>query len=109
MNRSASRTLLQLGALGTLAAGSSAWAATVQLKLDLPRLNVAEYHRPYVAVWVEKAGESGPAVAQLAVWYDIKKQNNAVLDVSLDGRWQVIETSIADMRRKLVAKYKVDF
>ena len=33
MNRSASRTLLQLGALGTVAAGSSAWAATVQLKL----------------------------------------------------------------------------
>ncbi|UXH78175.1 DUF2271 domain-containing protein [Roseateles amylovorans] len=81
MNRSASRhpsrALLALGALGTLSAGSSAWAATVQLKLELPRLNVAEYHRPYVAVWVEKAGESGPAVAQLAIWYDIKKQNNA--------------------------------
>ncbi|MDH0865502.1 DUF2271 domain-containing protein [Mitsuaria sp. GD03876] len=80
MNRSASRPLLQLGALGTLgllATGSSAWAASVQLKLELPRLNVAEYHRPYVAVWVEKTGESGPAVAQLAVWYDIKKQNNA--------------------------------
>ncbi|WP_423596396.1 DUF2271 domain-containing protein [Roseateles sp. MS654] len=80
MNRSASRSLLQLGALGalgTLTMGSSAWAATVQLKLELPRLNVAEYHRPYIAVWVEKAGESGPAVAQLAVWYDIKKQNNA--------------------------------
>ena len=80
MNRSASRTLLQIGALGTLgtlAVGSSAWAATVQLKLEVPRLNVAEYHRPYIAVWVEKAGESGPAVAQLAVWYDTKKQNNA--------------------------------
>lgn len=80
MNRSASRTLLQIGALGTLgtlAIGSSAWAATVQLKLEVPRLNVAEYHRPYIAVWVEKAGESGPAVAQLAVWYDTKKQNNA--------------------------------
>ncbi len=77
MNRSASRSLLQIGALATLATGSSAWAATVQLKLEVPRLNVAEYHRPYIAVWVEKAGESGPAVAQLAVWYDTKKQNNA--------------------------------
>ncbi|OWQ88465.1 hypothetical protein CDN99_16550 [Roseateles aquatilis] len=81
MHRSAprlpSRTLLALGALGAFGAGSSAWAATVQLKLELPRLNVAEYHRPYIAVWVEKAGESGPAVAQLAVWYDVKKQNNA--------------------------------
>ena len=39
----------------------------------------------------------------------ITKQNNAVLDVSLDGVWQTLETSISDMRRKLVAKYKVDF
>ncbi|MET0210985.1 MAG: DUF2271 domain-containing protein [Burkholderiaceae bacterium] len=77
MNRSASRTLLALGALGTVATGSSAWAAGVQLKLEVPRLNVAEYHRPYIAVWIEKAGESGPAVGQLAVLYDIKKQNNA--------------------------------
>lgn len=81
MNRSLRRpsrpALLALGALGTVGFGSCAWAATVQLKLELPRLNVAEYHRPYVAVWVEKAGESGPAVAQLAVWYDIKKNNNA--------------------------------
>jgi hypothetical protein len=39
----------------------------------------------------------------------LKKQSNSVLDVELNGRWQVIETSIADMRRKLVTKYKVDF
>lgn len=39
----------------------------------------------------------------------INKQTNAVLNVELDGRWQVLETSIADMRRKLIAKYKVEF
>ncbi len=61
------------GALGL--AGSPVWAAEVQLKLDLPRLNVAEYHRPYVAVWLERPGEAG-AAAQLAVWYDLKKPNN---------------------------------
>ncbi|HEY1102930.1 MAG TPA: DUF2271 domain-containing protein [Burkholderiaceae bacterium] len=62
--------------LGTLALGQQAWAAgSVQLKLDVPRLNVAEYHRPYVAVWLEKPGEPG-AAAQLAVLYDIKKNNN---------------------------------
>ena len=49
-----------LGMLGL--AGTSAWAAEVQLKLDIPRLNVAEYHRPYVAVWLEKAG------GELLVW-----------------------------------------
>ncbi|MCV2369171.1 DUF2271 domain-containing protein [Roseateles oligotrophus] len=51
-----------------------AWAAEVQLSLELPRLNVAEYHRPYVAIWAERAGE--PATS-LAVWYDQKKANNA--------------------------------
>lgn len=65
---------LALGALGSLALGSPAWAASVQLQLELPRLNVAEYHRPYVAVWLEKAGEPA-AMAQLAVWYDLKKPN----------------------------------
>jgi len=61
--------------LGLLTFGSQAWAASVQLKLELPRLNVAEYHRPYVAVWLEKPGQATSA-AQLAVWYDVKKSNN---------------------------------
>jgi hypothetical protein len=39
----------------------------------------------------------------------IRKQSGAVLSVQLDGKWQAIETSIADMRRKMVEKYKVDF
>ncbi len=39
----------------------------------------------------------------------IKKQNYAVLDSALNGTWEGLETSIGDMRRKLVAKYKVDF
>src|SRR5262249_12709743 len=39
----------------------------------------------------------------------VENQSNAVLNVSLDQRWQVLETSIADMRKKLVLKYKVDF
>ncbi|MDT7836655.1 DUF2271 domain-containing protein [Aquabacterium sp. OR-4] len=64
-----------LGIFGSLAVGSPAWAASLQLQLELPRLNVAEYHRPYVAVWVEKPGQAG-AMAQLAVWYDLKKANN---------------------------------
>ena len=39
----------------------------------------------------------------------IKKQYADVMSVQLDTRWQAIETSVADMRRKLVTKYKVDF
>lgn len=63
-----------LAALGSLALASPAWAASVQLQLELPRLTVAEYHRPYVAVWLERPGQPG-AMAQLAAWYDQKKPN----------------------------------
>jgi hypothetical protein len=68
------RYSMAMGAAVALAA--PAFAADANLKLELPRLSVAEYHRPYVAVWVEKATDQGFA-ANLAVWYDIKKKDNA--------------------------------
>lgn len=76
MTTSTSRTAATATTLGLLALGStSTWAASLQLTLELPRLSVAEYHKPYVAVWLEKEGQPN-AVAQLAVWYDLKKANN---------------------------------
>ena len=33
----------------------------------MPKLNVAEYHRPYVAVWLEGADQK--VAANLSVWY----------------------------------------
>jgi hypothetical protein len=39
----------------------------------------------------------------------IKKQSDAMLSVDLDKRWQALETSVSDVRRKMVEKYKVDF
>ena len=39
----------------------------------------------------------------------INKQYNSVLSVQVDVRWQALESSIADTRRKLVAKYQVEF
>jgi hypothetical protein len=55
--------------LGAAVAGPAAAAGTVTV--TVPRLNVAEYHRPYVAIWLEPAG--GGAARTLAVWYDIRK------------------------------------
>ncbi|WP_374587247.1 DUF2271 domain-containing protein [Ideonella dechloratans] len=76
MTTSTSRTAATATTLGLLALGStSSWAATLQLTVELPRLSVAEYHKPYVAVWLEKDGQPN-AAGQLAVWYDIKKANN---------------------------------
>ena len=54
-------------ALSGLLATMPAYAATLDINVEIPKLNVAEYHRPYVAVWVEDA--SGKAAANLAVWY----------------------------------------
>jgi hypothetical protein len=50
-------------------------SAELSIKLELPRLQVAEYHRPYVAVWIENQDMS--TAAQLAVWYqtDPKKED----------------------------------
>jgi hypothetical protein len=55
---------------GVIAAPAVAGTVTV----TIPRLNVAEYHRPYVAVWVEPTG--GGAARTVALWYDIKKRGN---------------------------------
>ena len=49
-------------------------AAEMTVKVEVPRLNVAEYHKPYVAVWIEKPDQT--FAANLAVWYDLKKRNN---------------------------------
>lgn len=46
-------------------------AAAGTITVTIPRLNVAEYHKPYVAAWIEPAG--GGAARTLAVWYDVKK------------------------------------
>ena len=39
----------------------------------------------------------------------IKKQSDAMMSVDLDKRWQAVESSVADVRRKMVEKYMVDF
>jgi hypothetical protein len=46
-------------------------AAAGTISVTIPRLNVAEYHRPYLAGWVEPVG--GGASQTLFVWYDVKK------------------------------------
>lgn len=61
----------------TLAVGvalsASSQAADVKVTVEIPQLKVTEYHRPYVAMWLERADQS--FVANLAVWYDIKLEN----------------------------------
>ena len=53
---------------------TQALAADLSVKIEIPRLNVAEYHRPYVAMWIERSNQS--VAANLAVWFDLKQKNN---------------------------------
>ena len=57
----------------TALSASPALAADLELNIEIPRLTVAEYHRPYVAVWIERPDKT--AVKTLAVWYDVKLKN----------------------------------
>jgi hypothetical protein len=62
-------------ALASLSVSSApALAAELSVKLEVPKLNVAEYHKPYVAMWIERPDQS--AAGNLAVWYDLKKKDN---------------------------------
>lgn len=47
-----------------------AQASTVQVEVEIPRLNVAEYHRPYVAIWVSDTRQQ--RVFDVEVWYDVE-------------------------------------
>lgn len=53
-----------------LAAVQPAAAASLDLKIELPRKSVAEFHRPYVAMWIEGAAGN----RHLNVWYEAKNR-----------------------------------
>jgi Predicted periplasmic protein len=58
---------IPLVAAGAIAVPAGAATVTV----TVPRVDVAEYHKPYVAGWLEPA--NGGAARTIFVWYDIKK------------------------------------
>ena len=62
-------------ALTAAVASVPALSAELTLKLQLPRVDIAEYHRPYVAAWIEKASDQSYA-GNVALWYDVKKRDN---------------------------------
>ena len=82
-----------------------AYAAELEVSVEIPKLNVAEYHRPYVAIWLEGADQK--VASNLAVWYQMKdtaeghgtkwlpdlrqwwRKSGRTLDVPVDGGPQV--------------------
>ncbi len=49
-------------------------ASAATVNVTIPRMTVAEYNQPYVAVWLEPAG--GGAIRTVTVWYEVKKTGN---------------------------------
>ena len=65
---------LVLTAAGLAAAAPAvASAADLSVSVELPRISSASYHRPYVAVWIEKPDQS--TAQTLAVWYQQTRNN----------------------------------
>src|ERR1041384_3781624 len=54
-------------------AASPSFAGDLKLSVEIPQLTVAEYHKPYVAIWIESPEQK--FVQNLAVWYDMKKRD----------------------------------
>jgi hypothetical protein len=52
------------------ATAATAEGADLELTVEIPQLKVAEYHRPYAAIWIEKQDQS--FVGNLAVWYQLR-------------------------------------
>jgi hypothetical protein len=71
----AKKTFVWGGAVLAASLGSAASAAQLTLEVEIPQQNVAEYHKPYVAGWIEDT--SGAHVGNIFVRYDVKKRENA--------------------------------
>lgn len=59
------RAVLTIAGLSLLT--GQAMADDIRIEVDIPQLEVAEYHRPYVAVWIAAPDQS--VVSNVAVWY----------------------------------------
>ncbi|WP_297512808.1 DUF2271 domain-containing protein [uncultured Caulobacter sp.] len=55
------------GAAIGLGAAAPAMAADLDVNFTIPTQKVAEYHAPYISIWIENA--DGTSAGTLAVWY----------------------------------------
>lgn len=66
------RAVILFGVSMILAAPAFAFEA--KLEIEIPQLRVAEYHRPYLAAWIERPDRS--VVTTLALWYEVANAKN---------------------------------
>lgn len=71
-------------ALALSAVSATAQAGQLTVDVQIPQQNVAEYHKPYLAGWIETP--AGAVSANLFVWYDVKKREGGGLKYLKDLR-----------------------
>jgi hypothetical protein len=67
------RRSLILTTAALAAAPAVVQAADLSVTVEIPRIASASYHRPYVAIWIERPDQT--AVRTLSVWYDVDLPN----------------------------------
>ena len=67
--------LIILLSISTIFAAGLVHAESKSLFVDveIPRMDVAEYHKPYVAIWLESSDRKA---TQIALWYDVDMKND---------------------------------
>ena len=68
------------------ALASTAIAGEMQLSIEVPQLDSAEYHRPYVAAWIENPDRS--VATDLTVWYDAENKDGTTWLKDLRQWWR---------------------
>ncbi len=63
------RSISLLTFAGAAIGSAPAMAADLNVTVEVPKLTVAEYHKPYVSIWIENPADAS-AAGTLAVWYD---------------------------------------
>ena len=61
-------------ATGAALLAGPAVAATADLTITVPRIDIAGYHKPYVAVWLQQPGAATGRT--LALWYNFTNREN---------------------------------
>jgi len=65
---------MKTGILLLSLAGMSVSLADYDLVVEIPAIKTAEYHKPYVASWVEDEGRKH--MSNVALWYEINNRKN---------------------------------
>lgn len=80
--------LFAAAAAATASASSLPYAPCLRVEMEIPHQDVAEYHFPYVAIWIERPDHT--PVNTFTVWYDRKNPEGERYLADLRTWWRAI-------------------